>query len=144
MSVREAKAERLVGALTEELKKFEELTPPSWSRFVKTGVSRERPPEQPDWWYMRAASMLRRIYLDGPVGVSRLRTYYGGRQNRGQAPEHSKRGGGKIVRTILQQLEKAGLVKKADRSGRKLTPKGSALLEGVAEKLRGDVGGAGA
>ncbi|MEM2874831.1 MAG: 30S ribosomal protein S19e [Candidatus Hadarchaeales archaeon] len=141
MSVREVRADRLIGALKEELKKLGEVRPPEWSRYVKTGASRERPPEQPDWWYVRAASILRRIYLDGPVGVSRLRTYYGGRQNRGQAPEHSRRGGGKIVRTVLQQLERAGLVTKAERSGRKLTSKGSSLLEGLAEKLRGEAGG---
>ena len=143
MSVREVKADRLIGALKEELKKMEELAPPQWSRYVKTGTSRERPPEQPDWWYTRAASILRRIYIDGPVGVSRLRTYYGGRKNRGQAPEHSRRGSGKIVRTILQQLEKAGLVTKEERKGRKLTQKGADLLEKTAESLRGEKVGAG-
>jgi small subunit ribosomal protein S19e len=143
MSVREVKADRLIGALKEELKRMEELAPPQWSRYVKTGTSRERPPEQPDWWYARAASILRRIYIDGPVGVSRLRTYYGGRKNRGQAPEHSRRGSGKIVRTILQQLEKAGLVTKEEKKGRKLTQKGADLLEKTAESLRGEKVGAG-
>ena len=143
MSVREVKADRLIGALKEELKRMEELAPPQWSRYVKTGTSRERPPEQPDWWYTRAASILRRIYIDGPVGVSRLRTYYGGRKNRGQAPEHSRRGSGKIVRTILQQLEKAGLVTKEEKKGRKLTQKGADLLEKTAESLRGEKVGAG-
>jgi small subunit ribosomal protein S19e len=143
MSVREVKADRLIGALKEELKKMEELAPPQWSRYVKTGTSRERPPEQPDWWYARAASILRRIHIDGPVGVSRLRTYYGGRKNRGQAPEHSRRGSGKIVRTILQQLEKAGLVTKEEKKGRKLTQKGADLLEKTAESLRGEKVGAG-
>jgi len=143
MSVREAKADRLIGALKEELKRMEELAPPQWSRYVKTGTSRERPPEQPDWWYARAASILRRIYIDGPMGVSRLRTYYGGRKNRGQAPEHSRRGSGKIVRTILQQLEKAGLVTKEEKKGRKLTQKGADLLEKTAESLRGEKVGAG-
>ncbi|MEM2192210.1 MAG: 30S ribosomal protein S19e [Candidatus Hadarchaeales archaeon] len=124
----------LLQRLKEELKKMEELTPPPWSYFVKTGVSRERPPEQLDWWHMRAASILRRIYVDGPVGVSRLRTYYGGRQNRGQPPEHFRKGSGKIIRTILQQLEKAGLVKK-EKSGRKITKKGISLLEKVAGEI---------
>jgi len=136
MSVREVKADRLISTLKKELERFDELKPLEWSKFVKTGVSRERPPEQPDWWYIRAASMLRRIYLNGPVGVSRLRTYYGGRQNRGQPPEHTKRGSGKIIRTILQQLERAGLVTKAEKNGRKLTPKGAGLLEEVAERVK--------
>ncbi len=122
--------------LKERLKQFPELTPPPWSYFVKTGVHRERRPEQPDWWHMRAASILRRLYLDGPVGVSRLRTYYGGRQNRGQAPEHFRKGGGKIIRTILQQLEKAELVEKVGNKGRRPTKKGVELLYEVAAETR--------
>jgi small subunit ribosomal protein S19e len=83
MSVGEVPADALIKRLSEELKKLKELEPPVWARFAKTGPHKERPPEQSDWWYSRAASILRRLYIDGPVGVSRLRTYYGGRQNRG-------------------------------------------------------------
>lgn len=140
MSVRDVKPSELVERLTEELKKLKELTPPGWSHFVKTGVHRERPPGQPDWWYRRAASVLRRIYLDGPVGVSRLRTYYGGRQKRGSAPEHFRKGGGKIIRTILQQLERAGLVMKVERSGRKVTPEGVEMVARIAERIKAEAG----
>lgn len=94
MSVREVPAGALIKRLSEELKKLKELTPPEWSHFVKTGAHRERPPEQLDWWYTRAASVLRRICMEGPVGVQRLRTCYGGRKHRGVAPEHFRRGGG--------------------------------------------------
>jgi small subunit ribosomal protein S19e len=138
MSVREVPAGALIRHTSEELKKVKELTPPQWSHFVKTGVHKERPPEQPDWWYIRAASILRRIYLDSPVGVSRLRTCYGGRQHRGQAPEHFRKAGGKVIRVILQQLEQAGLVAKAERRGRKLTPKGAAMLEQIAEQVKAE------
>ena len=137
MKVTSVPADKLIGRLKEELKKYKELEPPHWAHFVKTGAHRERPPDQPDWWYILAASMLRRLYLDGPVGVSRLRTYYGGRQNRGQAPEHFRKGSGKIVRTILQQLEKAGLVIKLDKKGRKPSKKGVELLERLASEVGG-------
>jgi len=137
VSVLEVPAAALLERLKERLKEYPELTPPAWSYFVKTGVHRERRPEQPDWWYMRAASILRRLYLDGPVGVSRLRTYYGGRKNRGQAPEHFRKGGGKIIRTILQQLEKAGLAEKVEgkRKGRRVTKKGVELLNELAKEV---------
>lgn len=140
MSVQEVPAALLIKRTSEELKKLKELTPPKWSHFVKTGVHKERPPEQPDWWYMRAASLLRRIYTDSPVGVSRLRTYYGGRQHRGQAPEHFRKGGGKILRVILQQLEQAGLVTKAEHRGRKLTKKGTVMLEQIAGQIKAEGG----
>src|SRR3989344_4220379 len=90
------------------------------ARYVKTGVSRERPPENKDWWHMRAASIMRRLYLDGPVGVMRLRTRYGGLKDNGHQPSHFARGGGKVLRVILQDLEKAGLVAQ-DKKGRTLT-----------------------
>ena len=138
MPVREVSASALIKRLSEELRKLKELTPPEWSHFVKTGMHKERPPEQPDWWYTRAASLLRRIYIDSPVGVQRLRSYYGGRKKRGVAPGHFRRASGKILRTILQQLEKAGLVMKTERGGRKLTPKGAGMLATLANRIRAE------
>ncbi len=135
MPVRDVPAGKLIDKVTQELKKFEELKPPEWSFYVKTGVHKERPPNQPDWWYVRAASILRRIYLEGPVGVSRLRTRYGGRKNRGSAPEHFRRGGGKIIRTILQQLESAGFIKRVEKEGRKITRRGVEFLEKISNDV---------
>ena len=136
MSVREVQSSALVKRLSEELKKLKELTPPEWSHFVKTGTHKIRPPEQPDWWYARAASLLRRLFIDGPVGVQRLRSYYGGRKKLGVAPEHFRRAGGKILRTLLQQLDKAGLVVKTERGGRKLTAKGANMLTAIANHMK--------
>lgn len=135
MTVRDVNPKALLTMLKEELKKLSQLQPPPWSYYVKTGAHKERLPEQPEWWHMRAASLLRRVYLNGPVGISRLRSYYGGRQNRGQSPEHFRKAGGKIIRTILQQLEQAGLMKKVERGGRKVTPKGAAMLENLVKRM---------
>ncbi len=138
MTVQEVQPAALIKRLSEELKKVESVKPPQWSLFAKTGAHKQRPPEQPDWWYLRTASLLRKIYFDGPVGISRLRSFYGGRQHRGQAPEHFRKAGGKIIRVALQQLEKAGLVGKAERRGRKLTPKGVTMIEDVAQQLKNE------
>ncbi|MEM7825232.1 MAG: 30S ribosomal protein S19e [Candidatus Aenigmatarchaeota archaeon] len=134
VTAREVDAQKLVERVKEELKNFEEITPFHWSRFVKSGSHKERPPEQEDFWYIRAASILRRIYLNGPVGIERLRTYYGGRKRRGHKPAHFRKASGNIIRKILQQLEKAGLVQK-DKKGRKITPKGQKLLDNIAFKV---------
>jgi len=136
MPIQEVPPGSIVKELSEELKKLEAIRPPEWSYYVKTGAHKERPPEQPDWWYVRAASMLFRIYRDGPVGVSRLRTYYGGRKKRGSAPEHFHKAGGKILRTILQQLERAGFVIKTEREGRKITPKGAKTIEKISANIK--------
>ncbi len=125
--------ELLVEAMAEELKKLIKM--PKWAKFVKTGPHKERLPEREDWWYVRAAAVLRRIYLDGPVGLERLRTCFGGRKNRGVKPEHHYDAGGKIIRTILQQLEEAGLVEKVDKKGRVVTPKGRSFVDKIATKI---------
>lgn len=142
MAVRDVDPKALLTMLKEELKKLSQLQPPPWSYYVKTGAHKERLPEQPDWWHMRAASLLRRVYMDGPVGISRLRSYYGGRQNRGQSPERFRRAGGKIIRTILQQLEQAGLMKRVERGGRKVTPRGAAMLENLVKRMIAEQKGA--
>lgn len=134
ISVKEAPAEKLVNKLKEELKTFKEISPPEWMGFVKSGTHRERPPLQEDFWYIRAASILRRIYIDGPVGVERLRSYYGGRKRRGHKPAHFKKASGNIIRKILQQLEKAELIKKVAK-GRKISSKGQKLLDKIAHEV---------
>jgi len=134
VSVKEVDAGKFIERAKEELKKFEELKPLPWSMFVKSGRHKERPPEQEDFWYIRAASILRKLY-DGSVGVSRLRTYYGGRKRRGRKPPHFYKASGNIIRKILQQLEKAGLVEKA-KKGRKLTSKGRKFLDKIASEVK--------
>jgi small subunit ribosomal protein S19e len=135
-SIHEVPAERLLEKLKEELKKIETIKPPLWAQMVKSGSHKERPPQQPDFWYIRAASILRRIYIDGPVGVSRLRTYYGGRKRRGRRPAKTYKAGGAIIRKILQQLEAAGLVKK-EKKGRILTPQGRKFVDKIIGEISG-------
>lgn len=138
MSIFEVPPNELIGKVAQELKKLPEIKAPEWSRFVKTGMFKERPPVERDWWQMRAAAILRSVAKLGPIGTSKLRTKYGGKKNRGVASEHFYRGSGSIARKILQQLEKAGLLKQAKKGthkGRIITPKGQALLNRVAKEI---------
>jgi small subunit ribosomal protein S19e len=124
----------LIAAVAQELKAAGKVQPPTWAEFAKTGVNREMPPTNPDWWFVRCASVLRRIYIDGPVGVSRLRSFYGGKHRKGVATGFFAKGSGSVVRESLQQLEKAGYVRKL-KKGRQMTPEGQAYLDGVAHKV---------
>ncbi len=126
----------LINALAKYLKEnYPQIKPPAWALFVKTGVHKERPPEDPDWWYIRCASLLRKLYIYGPVGISRLRTAYGGRKRRGTRKEHFRRGSGSVIRKALQQLEEAGLVTKVEGKGRILTPEGYSLLDRISTRV---------
>jgi small subunit ribosomal protein S19e len=130
-TVYDVPADRLIAKAAMELKEKAEITAPEWAPFVKTGTHREMPPEDPEWWYTRAAAVLRRVYVDGPVGVERMRSVYGGKKNRGSKPGKSVKGSGSILRKSLQQLESAGFVAK-QKNGRVITPAGASFLDGVA------------
>ncbi len=123
---------KLIEQLAEKLKAMPEIKPPEWAQFVKTGHFKERPPVKKDWWLVRAASVLNAIKKRGPIGVSKLRRRYGGKKNRGVKPEHFYKGSGSIIRKILQQLEKAELIKQTEKGihkGRALTGKGQSLID---------------
>jgi len=135
VSGREIEAGKLVAEMKEKLMSISQIKPPAWAAYAKTGTHRERPPQQADFWYIRSAAVLRRIYLDSPVGVSRLRTYFGGKRRRGYKPAVSRRAAGNMLRKILQQLEAAGLVVR-DKKGRKLTPAGQKFVNSIATEMK--------
>ena len=87
-------------------------------------------------WYTRAASILRKIYIEGPIGIGRLKKEYGGRLGEGTIGEHKRSGGGEIVRDALQQLEKAKLVKTVEKKGRIITKNGLNLLDSLASEAK--------
>ena len=128
--------DRLSGYLKENIR---EIQPPEWAGYVKTGTQAERVPQNPDWWYVRSASILRKIYMNGPVGVSRLRKEYGGRKRRGVRPAHFAKAGGNIIRTVLQQLEQAGLSQKDGIKGRVVSGKGRSLLDAMSTQIKRDL-----
>ena len=128
---------KLIEKVAQKLKEMN-IDKPQWVDFVKTGAHKERRPHNPDWWYIRCASILRKIYIDGPVGVERLRTAYGGRKNRGHKPERFVKGSGNIIRKALQALEKLGLVART-KEGRVITPKGQSLLDNTAKEVMDEI-----
>ena len=136
--IRQIEPKKFIEICKEELKKIKEIKPPEWSRFAKTGVHKKFPPQQDDWWYIRSASILRRIYLDGPVGVARLRTYYGGRKERGHKPERFRKASGNVIRKILQQLESAGLIEKnkEGKRGRVISEEGRKFLRKISSEVK--------
>jgi small subunit ribosomal protein S19e len=124
--------------LAEALRKISEIKEPEWVMFVKSGMSKERPIEDVDFWHKRTASVLKQIYKKKIVGVSRLRTKYGSKKDRGMRPSKFKKAGGKIIRVILQQLDSAGFTEKIPavkgtrkKAGRQLTAKGKEFMEEV-------------
>ena len=125
--------ERLARHLKEEV---DEINPPAWTPFAKTGIHTQRPPQNPDWWFIRCSSILRKIYMKGPIGIEKLRSEYGGRIDSGAKPEHARKGSGAIVRKAMQQLQTAGLVKPLTNEGKIVTNEGRRLLDRLSTELK--------
>jgi len=129
-------ASKFIEKLAKYLKEnVEEVQPPTWANAAKTGIHTEKPPQNPNWWYIRGASVLRKVYVHGPVGLEKLRADYGGRKGFRVTPEHAAKAGGSNIRKVLQQLEAAGLIQTVRPQGRKMSPKGRKILQEVAEDL---------
>lgn len=124
----------MIGALAEQMKGLQGMKEPEWAHWVKTGSHAERPPVNSDWWFTRAASVMRKLYVHGPVGLSDLERAYGGTKALHYYPKHHRDAGGSSVRKILKQLEQAELVSKTPK-GRVLSSKGRAMLDKASRQL---------
>lgn len=133
MSIYVVQPEKLIEVIAEKLKEFPEISPPKGSEFWKTAFFKElAPSDSENFWYIRCASLLRKVRKFGPIGVNKLRKLYGGRNRRGQGLHHSARGSGKIIRVALQQLENAKLIEIKEKKGRVLSSEGTSLMERTA------------
>jgi small subunit ribosomal protein S19e len=136
INVEQVPAQTLVERLSKYLKEqVKELRPPEWALFSKTTSFKERVPDNPEeWWYVRAASILRRIYIDSLLSVGDTKVIYGGRKRRGSRPPEFRRAPGHSTRIIMQQLERAGLVAKT-KGGRRLTSRGRSVLDKLSMEI---------
>ncbi|MBI3033524.1 30S ribosomal protein S19e [Candidatus Woesearchaeota archaeon] len=131
----------LIHKIAQKLKEKTLVKAPSWAMFAKTGTHRQRAPENADWWAVRAAAVLRKVAVKGPIGVSKLRTLYGGKKRRGHQPPEFRKGSGSVLRKVLQQLEKSQLIRQTKagefgvHKGRIVTPQGKSLLDLSANEL---------
>ena len=127
-------ADMLIKKLTEILKS-EDINPPTWISFVKTGVHADKPPQQVDWWYTRCASILRKIYLNGPISITDMRSMYGGGKARGYGIASHRYAGGAIIRNAVHGLEKLGYVEMVEKKGRIVTKQGMKKLDNLSTEI---------
>jgi len=132
--VHDVPADVLLRKLTDILKN-EDIPAPSWASFVKTGSHADRPPHEKDWWHTRCASILRKIYLHGPIGINDLRKEFGGGKPVGYGAAHHRDAGGAIIRNAIHGLEKLGYVEKVEKKGRIVTKQGMQKLDRLATEI---------
>ncbi|URE08393.1 40S ribosomal protein, partial [Musa troglodytarum] len=105
-TVKDVSPHEFVKSYSSHLKRSGKMELPEWTDIVKTGRFKELAPYDPDWYYIRAASMARKIYLRQGIGVGGFQKIYGGRKRNGSWPPHFCKSSGAVARHILQQLER--------------------------------------
>jgi len=131
-SLRDVSAAEFIKAYAAHLKKSNRMVLPEWVDYVKTAAGRELPPLDPDWYYVRAASVARKIYLNHGLGVGALAHWYGKAAAKGNKPQHHVKASRKVIRHILNQLEETGIVEKLDNGGRAVSREGQKDLDTIA------------
>jgi small subunit ribosomal protein S19e len=130
VSTYDANINETIAKVAEALKS--KIKAPDWTEFTKTSAGKDRLPDEDDWYYKRAAAVLRTVYIRGPIGVNKLRVKFGSKKNRGHKPSKFYKAGGKVIRTILQQLEKSELIIQKtikNHKGRVVTNKGMSFMD---------------
>lgn len=135
-SVRDVPADAFIKAYAKHLKRVGKLQVPEWTTISKTASFKETQPEDPDWYYVRAAAILRKVYLQGTVGIGALSRHFSAGQKRGVRPTRHAKPSGHVLRSILQQLEQLDLLKKNPRGGRSVTPAGQKDADRVAVQIK--------
>ena len=115
-TVKDVPAQEFVSALAAHFKKTQKLNVPAWHDLIKTATYKELCPQDPDWYYVRAASVARKIYLRGGIGVGAFQKIYGGAKSNGSRRPHFAKAAAGIHRNILKGLTEIDLVaKKKDK-----------------------------
>ncbi|XP_060172588.1 small ribosomal subunit protein eS19x [Lycium barbarum] len=134
-TVKDVSPHDFVKAYAAHLKRSGKMELPEWTDIVKTGKLKELAPYDPDWYYIRAASMARKIYLRGGIGVGGFRRIYGGNQRNGSRPRHFCKSSGSVARHILQQLQTMNIIDFEPKGGRRITSNGQRDLDQVAGRI---------
>ncbi|KAI8932451.1 40S ribosomal protein S19 [Plenodomus lindquistii] len=146
VTVKDVEAQKFIGAYAAFLKRqgklpmfvsvqrVKEKPESRWVDTVKTSASRELPPQDIDWFYVRAAAVARHVYMRKTVGVGRLRKVHGATKNRGSRPSHHVDASGSVDRKVMQALEKIGVLEQdEDKGGRRITQSGQRDLDRIAQ-----------
>jgi small subunit ribosomal protein S19e len=122
-TVKDVAAPDFIKAYAAYLKRSGRLEVPKWSDVVKTGKGKELGPQDADWYYVRAASVARQVYLRTGHGVG------------GNRPSHHVDGSGSVARNVLKGLEKIKVVEKDEKGGRRISQQGQRELDRISTEV---------
>merc|ERR1712042_135608 len=134
VTVKDVDPQVFVRAFAAHLKKSK-LKVPEFVTIVKTSKAHELGPLDPDWFYVRAASVARHVYLRPNVGVGAVRKIYGGAKRNGTRPNHFCLSSSNVARKVLQSLEGIKVITKDVNGGRSIAPTGRRDMDRVAGQV---------
>jgi small subunit ribosomal protein S19e len=133
--VKDVDQQLFVVGFADFLKKSGKMQVPEWADLIKLSRFNEQGPHNPDWFFVRAASVARHLYIRAPAGVGAFTKIYGARKRNGSAPSHFMRSSQSVSRRVLQSLEEMALVEKDANGGRKLTSQGRRDMDRIAAQI---------
>eukprot|EP00400_MALV-I_sp_L67-5_P000448 gene448-892_t len=134
--VRDVDQAKFISTLAKHLKVQGQMEIPAWVDHVKTAKGKELAPYDPDWLYVRAASLARKVYVRKGTGVGAFQKVYGRQLDRGVKRHKADTASGKIIRFCLQQLEEMGFVATDEvNGGRYLTSEGNREFDLIAKRV---------
>ena len=142
-TVLDAPANKLVNQVAAFFKEKNIIKIPKYASLVKTSRANDCEPINPDYFYYKAAAIVRKLYATKSknVEVGSLRVMFSKKERRGSQPPKTFKAGGKIIREIVIQLKNADYVKNYERkedetnSGLYLTKTGRSELDKIASGL---------
>eukprot|EP01062_Namystynia_karyoxenos_P081868 TRINITY_DN9095_c0_g2_i4.p3 TRINITY_DN9095_c0_g2~~TRINITY_DN9095_c0_g2_i4.p3 ORF type:complete len:158 (+),score=72.15 TRINITY_DN9095_c0_g2_i4:83-556(+) len=132
VTLKDADAAKWVKAYSAHLKKQGKMQVPRWVDLAKTGIHCELAPYDPDWFYVRTASVARQVYLRPGGGIGGMRRHYGGSYGKQVIRPHFQKAAGQPIRKALKALEELGIVEKRPDGGRQITKKGAQDMDRIA------------
>eukprot|EP01121_Diplochlamys_sp_Union-15-3_P004615 TRINITY_DN147_c0_g2_i1.p1 TRINITY_DN147_c0_g2~~TRINITY_DN147_c0_g2_i1.p1 ORF type:complete len:163 (-),score=29.32 TRINITY_DN147_c0_g2_i1:80-568(-) len=136
VTVKDVPADAFVAAYAQHLKRGGKIKLPSWIDVVKTARFKQLGPQNPDWFFIRTASVARKVYLQKGIGVTGFSKIYGGRHKHGVRRRHFKAASTGIIKECLRQLQALEIVELDPKKGRRITPKGQKELDTIAVQLK--------
>merc|ERR1712203_155895 len=119
VTLKDVPAGKFIQAYADFLKKSNKIELPSWVDLVKTGHFHELAPYDDDWFYTRAAAIIRKLYIKPGYGVGRLANKFGGKERNGSARKHHAKDSRGVIRAAMKALEKAKLLTRYNDKSRK-------------------------
>jgi len=137
VTVKDVPADAFIKACAEFLKRQPKFDVPKYHDIVKTGVCKESAPYDEDWFFIRSASILRKVYLRKGTGVGALKKWYGGStgNHRGTKKAHFSTASGAIIRKSMFELEKLQMMEHCEDGGREISSKGRAEMDRIAGNI---------